>query len=895
MRSLSFALLNGAANYLSTIAAAGLLLAHAGTLSLNAQVTPPAEFVGHEIGADYKLARWEKILDYFRHLDAASDRVRVRELGESTEGLPLILAEISDASTIDDLDPHRDRQRKIADPRLIDSAAEEQQLGTESKVVILVNCNLHSIEVASSQMAMELAYELATSDTPRIREILEHTIILLVPSANPDGLNKVIDWYERTLGKPWEGSGMPWLYQKYAGHDNNRDWFMLNLRETQLLTRVLYEEWFPTIVYDVHQMGNRSARFFVPPFHDPKNPNVHPIIDQSLLLIGGHMAAELAREEKTGVVHGAMYDNWWAGGFRTTPYRHNMVGILTEAASPRIATPVFQQKSELRGARGLPSYTMTTSFPEPWPGGWWRLRDVVEYERLACLSLFTLAARYHDMFQANYIRLGREAIELATSQPPFAWLLPPDQVDPGSALKMLQILRATGIEVHQAKQPFIADDVEYPEGTYILYCAQPYRAHLNDMMERQKYPDRVQFPGGPAEPPYDIAGWTLPLLMGVRHVPVAKSFDAETRKLDQITEPTPSITEPEGPVAYALDIGRNSDFRFLNRLHQAGVNVEISLRRSGEKISHLLQSESVDRAAFPTGTIVIRNGGSVRGQLETAAKGLSVGVKGLSEIDDGLEKSLVRLRPARTALYQPWTASMDEGWTRYVLDAFEFNYRTLHNAELRAENLHDRYDCIILPSLSPASIRDGHAPDTTEPAYVGGIGSVGIVSLQNFVRAGGTLVCIDESSNLPIEHFNIPVTNITRNLNSQDFFCPGSILRVSVDRNHPVGFGMPEWVSGYFTRSQAFQLVENPSKDSRHPANRFPATVVARYGDTVLLESGWIRGADRILDTPAIVEVKFGEGRIVLLGFRVQHRAQTHGTYRFLFNAIQRSTIPNRH
>lgn len=848
-----------------------------------APITSPADFVGHPIGADYQLARWEKIVDYFRQLDTQSDRVRVRELGQTTEGLPMILAEISDAGTMRNPALHQSHQRKLSDPRLLETLAEEQRIIAESKVVLLVNCNLHSSETASSQMAMELAYELAATDTPRVREILAHTIVLLVPSANPDGLNKVIDWYEGTLGKPWEGSGMPWLYQKYAGHDNNRDWFMLSLQETRLLTRVLYEEWFPTIVYDVHQMGNRSARFFVPPFHDPKNPNVHPLIDQSLLLIGGHMAAELAGHDKKGVVHGAMYDNWWAGGFRTTPYRHNMVGILTEAASPRIATPVFQEKSELRGARGLPDYTMTTAFPEPWPGGWWRLRDVVDYERLACLSLFTLAARYHEMFQGNYLRIAREAIELGKNEPPFAWLVPPGQRDPGSAMKMLRILRATGIEMHLAETPFTADGVEYPSGTYLLYTAQPFRAHLNDMMERQEYPDRAQFPGGPAEQPYDIAGWTLPLQMGVRHVPVAQPFEANARKLEQVDLASAEIHGPNDASAYRIEIGRNADFRLINRLHRSGL--ELSIRPS-----------SLGRAvvkSFPPGTVVIRNGEAFRSQLQTLTDGLSVRLAGIPALDDAIESSLVRLAEPRTALYQPWTASMDEGWTRYVLDEFEFSYRTLHNAEIRAANLRDRYDCVILPSATPKSIIDGRAPDTTEPAYVGGIGPEGVVSLQSFVREGGTLVCIDASCNLPIEYFNIPVTNIVRGLNSKDFFCPGSLLRISVTPDHPLSYGLPDWVSGYFTQSQAFELLEarDKGRESRHPANRYPASTVARYGDTVLLESGWIRGADRIADQPAIVEVKFGNGRIVLFGFRVQHRAQPHGSFRFLFNAIQRSTI----
>ena len=339
----------------------------------------------------------------------------------------MVIAEITYNAAPEQIRQAMTDQKNITDPRLIKNQEDERSLIANAKVVVLINCNLHSTEIASSQMAMELLYDLATGISPEIQEILKRTIIVLIPSANPDGLNKVIDWYERSLGKPWEGTGMPWLYQKYAGHDNNRDWFMLNLKETRLVTKVINKEWLPNVVYDIHQMGNSGARFFVPPFFDPKNPNVHPLNDHMMLIIGGHMAAELTREGKRGILNSAMYDNWWQGGFRTSAYRHNITGILTEAASVLIASPVFQRKSELRGStRGMPDYAIATNFPDPWPGGWWRLRDIVDYEKIACMSLFSLAARYHDLFVSNKIKLGRDAIERGKTEPPFAWLVPPD-------------------------------------------------------------------------------------------------------------------------------------------------------------------------------------------------------------------------------------------------------------------------------------------------------------------------------------------------------------------------------------------------------------------------------------------------------------------------------------
>ena len=845
----------------------------------------PAAFLGHEVGADYKLVKWPRIVEYFEHLAANSDRLIVEDIGSTTDGNRMILATIASPDAIDDLSVDKARQRKISDPRLIAGESERNDLIRVSKVPILVNCQLHSTEVAASQMSMELAYNLVAQTNADIANILDRCIILLVPCANPDGQIMVAEWYERSIGTPWEGrASMPKLYQKYAGHDNNRDWFMLNLQETRNTTKVLYEQWFPTIVWDVHQMGNEGARLFVPPFYDPKNQNVHPGIDQTLLIIGGHMAGDLALAGRKGVVHSAIYDNWWAGGFRTTPYRHNMVGILTEAASVNLASPIFQRKSELDGhTRGLPDYVAQTNFPDPWPGGWWRLRDIVQYELDIAMSLFTLAARYHDRFQSNFIQFGEEAIAAGLNEPPYAWLVPPDQHDPGSAYQMLERLHAPAIEVHRADAAFTADGVGYPAGTHILYTAQPFRPHLMDMMERQTYPDREMYPGGPAEQPYDMAGWTLPLQMGVRYVEVAHPFEAQATKLSAIEKSGPILESGTGEDGQILVVEpyTNDAYTFAARALASGLAVSRA-KVSGDRSAagaFIVEGEGVARANEIAGNLSLR--------IHRTNQSLQ-------------EDEMVALRAARTALYQPYIASMEEGWTRLVLDNHEIPYDSIFNAGIRAGNLRDRYDCIVLPSVGPQLILNGYPEDSTAPEYAGGIGREGLVALQEFAAGGGTLICMDESSNLVIDHFNVPVRNVVRGKPSSEFYCPGSILRLHMDTSHPVGYGMPEWYSGYFADSQVFELAapEGESaevKDSLDPnrsaAKRFPVKVVSRYSDTVLLESGWIRGEDLVRDKPAIVEIGYGKGRIYLFGISVQRRGQPHGTFRILFNAIQSSTL----
>jgi len=854
----------------------------------SAGIQSPEEFLGYRVGSDFKLAPWDSIVVYFRQLSQASDRINVRELGKTTLGKPMLVAEISDAGTVANLAVHRANQRKIADPRLITDSREEERLIRESKPVVLLNCQIHSTEAAASQMSMELAYDLATGNSPEVREILDRIIILLIPCANPDGQQMVAKYYKSTLGTPWEGGRMPRLYHKYSGHDNNRDWFMLNLKETRLETKLIYQEWFPTVLWDIHQTRKNSYRLFLPPFHDPRNPNVHPIMEQMLYVVGGQMAQALTAQGMKGVIHQVSYDNYWAGGFRTTPQRHNILGLLSEAASVNIASPIFLRRSNLRGGgRGITSYKMSVNFPDPWQGGWWRLRNIVEYEKTAAMALFTYAARFHDLLQKNYIQMGRDAIEKGKNEPPFAWLVPPGQRDSGTTYRMLERLHATGIEVHQAEETFIADGIPYPKDTFILYCAQPYRPYLMDMMEIQHYPDRSRYPGGPAEPPYDIAGWTFPLLMNVRSVAVTQPFRCADHLLSEIPFPAGKISG--SGKTYLIKPGQNDNYCLLNRLFKSGIKVQIYTGKT------TVNSRGM---SIVPGTFTIE---AKRSGLEKKMAGLSVQLTATGSLSASVKKALQPLRAPRIGLYQPWTASMDEGWTRYVLDRFEYDYTTLHNAGIRAGNLQERFDCIILPSLGSQTILKGNPPESTFPQYVGGIGTPGVTSLQEFVAAGGTLVCNDASANFAIDYFHLPLQNVVKDKKSDEFYCPGSILRLSVDPAQPLGYGLPNRLPGYFTRSQAFGLIspEKTAQDGQAEKKVKASTlvsgveVVARYTETGLLQSGWIRGGELIAGKPAVIDVKYGGGHIILFGIRVQHRAQPQGTFPLLFNAIHRSVLVN--
>ena len=847
-------------------------------VSADSQIISPEEAIGFPVGADYKLARWETITDYLRSLAASSDRVILEERGKTTEGLDFVLVLISAPENLANLDRYKGIQQKLANPQKHDMM-ELERLAQEGKAVVMISCNIHSTEIASSQMSMELAYQLATENTPQVEEILENTILLLIPSANPDGLNMVIDWYERTVNTPYEGARMPWLYHRYTGHDNNRDWFMLTQIETQLVTQILYEEWFPQVVYDVHQMGNRGARFVIPPYFHPVNPNIPPLLQRELNLIGAQMALDLTSQGFTGVLSNAVYDTWWHGGFRTVPYRHNMIGILTEAASVNIASPIFQRKSSLWGhRRGLSEYAQQTNFPEPWPGGWWRMRDIIEYEEAASYSILSIVAKQKEMFLSNFYKMGLDAVEKGEGEPPRAFLVPTDQRDMDTALKMLRILQRGGVKIHQAKANFTADGVEYPAGTYVVSMAQPFRAHAKDLLEVQYYPRRIPAPGAPPERPYDIAGWTLPLQMGVKVIKAVNAFEADLTLVEEIPKAVGKLhvigVDLQDAVVYALKNQTNLETVALNRLLQE------------ERYTiYQQQKENVWRELhLPRGTIVLKSArmpGSDSAELRDLAESLGVEIYALNQRVVDLK---AKLRQPRLGLYKPWVANMDEGWTRWVLEAHEFPYRNLTDAEIRAGDLAEWYDAIILPDMRASRMIAGHAEGSLPPEYVGGIGLEGVANLRTFVEQGGTLICLNWATEVPMKYFGLEIANALESNQSSsqksagsEFFCPGSLLRVFVETTHPIGYGLEREMAVFFKSGPAFEARGGKK--------------VAAYPNFNPLMSGWIEGDKRIRQKGALWDMKLGKGRVILFGFKPQHRAQSHGTFKLLFNAIFYSVV----
>ena len=799
-------------------------------------IPSPRSVFGFNPGDDRTIVDWKQITDYFAQLDHASDRIQVQTIGQSTLGRPLIAAFISAPENIRNLEKYKDIQRRLADPRLSPDVGRVNFSGTlikDGKTVVAISCSIHSTEIVASQMSTQLAYNLASANDDDTLSILRNTILILIPSPNPDGVDIVANYYRTTLGTSAEGRDPPELYHHYAGHDDNRDWFMLDLKETRAVTRLFWKEWFPEIVYDIHQQGSNGSRFFVPPFYDPPNPHIAPLLLRQVGLIGHKMAADVTAAGFRGVLTNALYDTWWHGGFRTAPYFHNSIGILTEAASARIMSPGNVTPDQLArgGTRGMrTALDVTTNFPEPWPGGAWHPRDIMQMELIACHSVLSLAANYRADYLRNFYELGKASLSATADGAPIAYLVPAGQGRDENVAKMIGTLVEQGVEVYrldrelharQAKQilrrvnstavgrvtgstqsvALIAEqDVrEVPAGSYIIFLSQPYRQNVLALFEPQVYPDRTTATGE-AERPYDVAGWTLPMQMGLESPAVL------------------SIREP-----------------------------------AGERKLTAIKSEN-----------------DVRRDL-----GLALWTNDKSPIVNPIKPGV------RVGIYQGPRGNMDEGWTRYVFDAFNAPYKSLRDAGLTEGNLAARFDAIILPSDRSREPAD---PESSETAA--GLNNSGLVNLARFVEDGGTLICFDGSCGPLIKNWRLPLKNVLEGLRSTDFYCPGSILGISVDTSSPIARAMSRDVNAYFINSSAFVLVDKPAEVSEDQT-RLVVGVIARYAKDNVLRSGWLRGEELVKDRIALAEiVGMGKGRIVLFAFRPQHRGQTWGTLLFIWNAI---------
>ncbi|HYN19373.1 MAG TPA: M14 metallopeptidase family protein [Thermoanaerobaculia bacterium] len=842
------------------------------SLSAAADVPAPETFLGHRVGEDRKLAPWPKVVEYLRLVDAASDRVSIESAGTSTLGKDMPVVVLTSAANQANLERYREIARRLANP---DGLSEEQAraLAAEGKTIALVTCSIHSTEVGSTQMAMEFVHDVATTRDPEMLAWIDDVIFLLMPSINPDGQVLVIDWYNKQLGTPFEGGRMPWLYHHYVGHDNNRDFYMLTQKESQAVNQVLYHRWYPQIFLDEHQMGATGPRMFVPPQADPLAPEVHSLIFRMADLLGTVMSMRLEEGGKLGVGSNMIYDSYWPGGTRNTAWWKNVTGLLTEVASADIGTPIYIEPGELRGGvKGLPEYDRRSNFPSPWPGGWWRVRDIVEYELIATRAFLEAGAEYRESILFNLFRMAREATERGASEPPYAWIVPAEQRDPVAAARLIELLLRHGVRVQRAAASVTVGRAVYPAGTYVIPAAQPYRAFLLTMLRPQRYPEVIPYEGGPIMAPYDVTSWSLPIAMSVEVDEAERPIAGIASSLAVVSEPVwPGGDVAAAPGGHVISHAADSAFAALNHL-TAG----------GKKVFWLERPADEEGLA---GDFYLPAGSITPEELSRLSRELHLPVRPLDQAPTG---PAFRVKPVRVGLYKPWVASMDEGWTRFLLERYGFRFENLVNEQMKTGAYKGKVDVILFPAVGkdilekgePSSAEARRFWDPLPPPYAGGIGSDGGEKLKKWVEDGGTLVALDESADYVIDLLGLPVTNVLAKVSPDLFNCPGSMLRIRLDPAHPLSHGLQAEEAAYFADSPAFQ--------TSPPDARFERRVVASYPENEkdILVSGYLKGGERLEKRAAVVDFKVGKGRVVLIGFRAQHRAQPHRTFKLLWNAL---------
>ena len=827
-------------------------------------VPTPESTIGFVPCADYKLATYEQIEAYFRVLDASTDRMQLIEIGATAEGRTQLMAVISSEANLRRLDRFKEISARLVHATGL-ADAQARELAAEGRAIVWIDFGLHSTEVGHAQTAPLMAYRAVTDESAEMRFIRDNVIFLLVPNMNPDGTTLVADWYMQHVGTPYQDTSPPQLYQKYAGHDNNRDWFMFNLPASRNVAEQLYVEWFPQIIYNQHQSAPFPARIFVPPFDDPMNPNIPPIVMRGVNLIGEAMTRRLEQEGKAGAISRLNYDTWWNGGMRTAPYYHNMVGILTETGHAS-ATPAHYDPETFPEtfADGRPTLEPTTYYPNPYRGGEWHLRDTCDYMQTASMAVLDIGAKRRVEWLYDIYQMGRDAVAAGQGE---MYVVPAQQWDPGTAIKLVNVLREGGVEVGRATRPFRVGDRTYPVNSFVIRGAQPFRPYLTDLLNPQVYPDRRLYPGGPPDRPYDITGWTLPMQMGVavdRHTDVERLPSDTLVRVDRAEAGRSAIAEDAG-FGFALDPRANDSFTAVNRLLASGTTV---YRARGDVAVG-------GGITWPAGTFIVPASDETRSRLEQSTTALGLSVAALERSPGG---QLARLAPPRVALYRGWGSNADEGWTRFVLEAFEFPYVSLRDADLR-ENRLAQYDVIVLPDASYQRMLTGLTTEAAPPEFTGGMTPHGVSHLYEFVERGGTLVTLDSAGELPIIDFGLPIRDVTAGHPDTDFYVPGTLLALEVDPTHPIGYGMPPQATAFFARSPAFGVPDTSAGDDA-------IAVVARYPQTDLLRSGWLLGENVLADRAAVVEARVGQGRVVLVGFRAQHRGQPHGTFKLLFNAL---------
>ncbi|MEE4279569.1 MAG: M14 metallopeptidase family protein [Halieaceae bacterium] len=829
----------------------------------------PKDVLGHEPGEDYYLATYEESVSYFHALADASERMQMRKAGKTTQGRTFEYAIISAPENLARWEEYKANSRRLADARSL-SDDEARELAAKTKIIVHIDGGMHSSEVADHQLPIRLAHTMVSSEEPGIQRIRDDVILVLWPTLNPDGQDMVVDWYRQNLGTEHETSPMPQLYQEYVGHDNNRDGYMLNMIESRSVTAAAQEN-APAIFYTQHQKAPFPARIWVPPFSDPISENIDPLMRHWTSLIGMHMIGEFEHQQLPGAIAQARFDNWYPGFLDYTHVFRHTISYFTETALHIYATPWdYDVKDFPEERKDLKPQVM---YPSPWTGGKWTLNDAVHYMEVASLSTLDTASRYREKILFDRYQSGRDTIARFAEQGPFAYVIPAQQHDRSEAGELLKLMRLQQIEVYEATTDTQLGDQDVSRDSWVIPMDQPFAGLVQELFERQQYPATfLDKDGRPQNLPYDSTGWTLPLQMGVETVAItSKPTDDQRRNL----KPVDSIDLPSGisgdGEVFVTARSQNASFKLINAALASGATVH-----SGQ--------HDEDPAFF----IAVAD----KDSADQWANDFDLELETVAEAPEGKA-----LRAARVGLYRPWKPSIDEGWTRWVLEQYGYASVSLYNDDMKRGDLKERVDVLIIPDIDLAWLMEGFAEekgdgyykrmggaseDPVPPEYDGGIGAAGAQALRDFVSGGGRLLAFNKATDVVIGILGLPVRNVLAGKGSDVFYCSGALLKtiLAPDAEAAVVAGLPAEPTVMFSHGPAFETLPG-----------FEGAILSTYPeDENPLLSGVLLHPEAINGKAASVKVDYGEGEVVLLGFRPQWRGQAHGTYKFIFNNLYLQT-----
>jgi hypothetical protein len=888
----------------------------AATAGAQTRITTPTEEFGFNFGDDYSLANYKQISAYWRKLDRESDRMAVQEIGTTAEGRSHLMAIVTSPENHRRLARLKEISARLAKAEgLTDETA--RGLAREGKAVVWIDGGLHATETVGAQQLGQIIYEMVSRNDDETRRILNDVVILFV-HANPDGNDLVADWYMRNPDPTQRSlAQLPKLYQKYIGHDNNRDFFMSAQVESENMNRVLYHEWFPQILYNHHQSGPAGTVVYSPPLRDPYNYNLDPMIILGLQSLGAAMHTRLAAEGKGGATMdaGGPYDGWWNGGIRNTATFHNTIAMLTEIiGSPTpMRIPLVLQRQIPSGDIAMPIAPQE-----------WRFRQSIEYSTSLDRAVLDYASRMRENLLFNIYTMGKRSIErgsrdtwtanprrdgaIATAlgtapdsvkwaamkapelRDPRGYIIPSSQADFPTATKFINALRETGITVLRATRDFEVKGKTYPGGSYVVQTAQAFRPHVIDMFEPQVHPDVIPYPGANPTPPYDNAGWTLAFQMGVEFDRILDSFTGPFEKVTawNTTPPAGKVTAATGTTGYVTSNRVNDSFTALNRLLKAN-----------EDVVRLTAPMTVNGTTYGPGALFVRAKPTTAATLQRIAP---LGVS-FDATTSAPPANAIPIRAPRIGLWDNYGGSMPAGWTRWILEQFEFPFARVFAPELDAGNLNAKYDALVfVTGAIPGTGGGGRGgrgggpgsdslPAYLPPEYRDHFGRMTIDKtlprIREFIERGGTVLAIGSSATNLASFLKLPIENhLSENgtpLPRTKFYSPGSLHSSRIDTSHPVGQGMTDHADVFFDDSPVFKLGADAAAAG--------VKTIAWYDTKTPLRSGWAWGQSYLENGVVAAEAKLGAGRVLLFGPEILQRAQPHGTFKFLFNGLYYSVM----